>query len=214
MLGEAKRPLIYAGGGVIHSGGAQALRELATRAANSGRHHAHGARCVRHDAPDCRCTCSACMAPPLRTTQSTIAISCSRSARGSMIALPAIRRSSRRTPSTHRSDRYRRVGDQQGEAGAIGITSGSLPEALRALRAYGRRIGFNRDWSAWHMPLRRAQAQARDELRSRERADSAVSRHRRDQQADARAKPSSAPASGNIRCGRRSTSISANRVCG
>src|SRR5688572_4780659 len=29
MLGEAKRPLIYAGGGVVHSGGAPALRELA-----------------------------------------------------------------------------------------------------------------------------------------------------------------------------------------
>lgn len=27
---------------------------------------------------------------------------------------------------------------------------GLLPEALRALKAYGRRIGFKRDWSAWH----------------------------------------------------------------
>ncbi len=27
---------------------------------------------------------------------------------------------------------------------------GLLPEALRALRAYGRRIGFKSDWSAWH----------------------------------------------------------------
>jgi len=27
---------------------------------------------------------------------------------------------------------------------------GLMPEALRTLKAYGRRIGFNRDWSEWH----------------------------------------------------------------
>jgi acetolactate synthase-1/2/3 large subunit len=27
---------------------------------------------------------------------------------------------------------------------------GLLPEALRALKAYARRVGFKRDWSAWH----------------------------------------------------------------
>ena len=63
---------------------------------------------------------------------------------------------------------------------------GLLPEALRALRNYGRRIGFQPRLVARGASIAPKLKQTlRDELRSRERADPAVLRHRRDQQADA-----------------------------
>ena len=58
----------------------------------------------------------------------------------------------------HRADRHRRLRDQQGQAGAAGSHVGLLPEALRALLAYGRRSGFKRDWSAWHAHCAELQA--------------------------------------------------------
>ena len=50
MLGEAERPLIYAGGGVINGNAAAALTEFAQRLRHPGRHDAHGHRRLRHHA--------------------------------------------------------------------------------------------------------------------------------------------------------------------
>ena len=185
MLGEAKRPLIYAGGGVIHSGGAAALREFAIELRHSGRHDADGPRRVRHARIRCRCACSACTARRSRTTRSTIAISCSRSARASTIASPAIRRSSRRT--------RKRIAQIDIDASEINKVkpvqlASRRPAAGSAARAAGVRPAQRLQARLVRLAraLRRTATRARDELRSRQHADPAVSRHRRDQQADAR----------------------------
>ena len=72
MLKESKRPLIYAGGGVINGNASEELRTFAdnfqipvvTTLMGLG----SSTRRIRS-----RCTCSACMARPTRTTQSTTA---------------------------------------------------------------------------------------------------------------------------------------------
>ena len=46
LIGEAQRPVIYAGGGILKARAAEALRELAELTGIPGRHHADGARRV------------------------------------------------------------------------------------------------------------------------------------------------------------------------
>ncbi len=48
LLGKSQRPLIYAGGGVVHAGASPELREFAGDARHSRGHHADGHRCGRY----------------------------------------------------------------------------------------------------------------------------------------------------------------------
>ena len=50
MLGESKRPLIYAGGGVINGNASDVAARARERVQDSRDHHADGPRRVRHDA--------------------------------------------------------------------------------------------------------------------------------------------------------------------
>jgi acetolactate synthase-1/2/3 large subunit len=148
MLGEAKRPLIYAGGGVIHSGGAQALRELAneypipvvttlmglgavdtTQPLSMRMLGMHGAAFANYAVEDC----------------------------DFLFALGA-RFDDRVAGNPAKfAPNAKRIAHIDIDASEINKVKpvhwhyvGLLPEALRALRAYGRRIEFKRDWSAWH----------------------------------------------------------------
>ena len=136
---KSKRPLIYAGGGVINGERGRCAARVRRSVRHSGGHDADGHRRVRHHASALRCACSACTARRSPTTRSTIAISCSRSARASTIAWRACRRSSRANAKRIAHIDIDRVRDQQGQARAAGATSGCCAEALRALRAYGKR---------------------------------------------------------------------------
>ena len=147
MLSEAKRPLIYAGGGVIHSGGAQALRELATEynipvvttlmglgacdtthALSMRMLGMHGAAFANYAVDDC----------------------------DFLITLGA-RFDDRVAGNPPKfAPHARRIAQVDIDASEINKVKpvhwhhvGMLPEALRTLRAYGRRCGFTADWSAW-----------------------------------------------------------------
>jgi acetolactate synthase-1/2/3 large subunit len=148
MLGAAQRPLIYAGGGVIHSNGSAALRELAleygipvvttlmglgtfdtTHALAMRMLGMHGAAFANYAVDDC----------------------------DFLIALGA-RFDDRVAGNPPRfAPRARHIVQIDIDASEINKVKpvswhhvGLLPEALRALTAYGRRIGFKADWSAWH----------------------------------------------------------------
>ena len=148
MLGDAKRPLIYAGGGTIHSNAAQQLQELAEEwqipvvstlmglGAFDTRHPLsmhmlgmHGTAFANYAVDDC----------------------------DFLFALGA-RFDDRVAGNPPKfAPNARRIAQIDIDASEINKVKpvhwhhvGLLPEALRALRAYGRRIGFKRDWSAWH----------------------------------------------------------------
>ena len=96
-----------------------------------------------------------------------------------------------------------------------GATSGSLPEALRALSAHGRReqlpARLQRPGTRSSRSCKRVHAMNYD------RASPLIQpllRDRGDQPPHARRGDHHAPASASTRCGRRSTSISATRGCG
>ena len=75
MLAESKRPLIYAGGGVINGNAAHALRAFAGDFEHPRGDDADGHRRDWTRRTRCPCTCSACTAPRAPTTPSRIAIS-------------------------------------------------------------------------------------------------------------------------------------------
>jgi acetolactate synthase-1/2/3 large subunit len=147
MLGEAQRPLIYAGGGVIHSGAATALRELATEfnipvvttlmglGAIDTTHPLsmrmlgmHGAAFANYAVDDC----------------------------DFLITLGA-RFDDRVAGNPPKfAPNARRIAQIDIDASEVNKVKpvqwhhvGMLPEALRTLLAYGRRGSFKRDWSAW-----------------------------------------------------------------
>jgi acetolactate synthase I/II/III large subunit len=147
MLSEATRPLIYAGGGVIHSDGAQALADLAleykipvvttlmglgafdtTQPLSMSMLGMHGAAFANYAVDDC----------------------------DFLIALGA-RFDDRVAGNPPKfAPNAKRIAQIDIDASEIQKVKpvhwhhvGLLPEALRTLRAYGRRCGFTADWSAW-----------------------------------------------------------------
>jgi acetolactate synthase I/II/III large subunit len=146
-LGEARRPLIYAGGGVIYSGGSAALRELVAEyripvvttlmglGAVDTTHELsmrmlgmHGAAFANYAVEDC----------------------------DFLIAL-GVRFDDRVAGNPPRfAPNAKVVAHIDIDASEINKVKpvqwshvGLLPEALRALQAYGRRIDFKGDWAAW-----------------------------------------------------------------
>lgn len=147
MLGEAKRPLIYAGGGVIQSGGSAALRELAieynipvvTTLMGLGAFDTthplamrmlgmHGAAFANYAVDDC----------------------------DFLIALGARfddRVAGNPPKFAPNAKRIAQIDIDASEVNKVKPVQwhhvGTLPEALRTLLAYGRRASFKRDWSQW-----------------------------------------------------------------
>jgi acetolactate synthase-1/2/3 large subunit len=147
MLGEAKRPLIYAGGGVIQSGASTALRELAiefnipvvttlmglgafdtTHPLSMRMLGMHGAAFANYAVDDC----------------------------DFLIALGA-RFDDRVAGNPSKfAPNARRIAQIDIDASEVNKVKpvdwhhvGMLPEGLRTLLAYGRRASFKRDWSEW-----------------------------------------------------------------
>jgi acetolactate synthase-1/2/3 large subunit len=147
MLGEAKRPLIYAGGGVINSGGATALRELAleynipvvttlmglgafdtTHPLSMSMLGMHGAAFANYAVDDC----------------------------DFLIALGARfddRVAGNPPKFAPNAKRIAQIDIDASEVNKVKQVHwhhvGTLPEALRALLAYGHRSSFKRDGSEW-----------------------------------------------------------------
>jgi len=148
LLGEAKRPLIYVGGGVVQSNASQALRELALElqipvvstlmglGAFDTMHPLsmhmlgmHGTAFANYSVEDC----DFLLALGARFDDRVAGNPAKFAPQAKCIAQIDIDVSEiNKVKSVH----WRHVG--------------LLPEALRALRSHGRRIGFSRDWSAWH----------------------------------------------------------------
>ena len=147
MLGEAKRPLIYAGGGVIQSGGSAALRELAlefnipvvttlmglgafdtTHPLSMRMLGMHGAAFANYAVDDCDflITLGARFDDRVAGNPLKFAPNAKRIAQVDIDASEV-----NKVKSVH----WHHVG--------------MLPEALRTLLAYGRRANFKRDWSEW-----------------------------------------------------------------
>jgi acetolactate synthase-1/2/3 large subunit len=147
-LGEAKRPLLYAGGGVIHSGAAQAVRELAAELALPAVTTLMGLGAVDTTEP-----MSMHMLGMHGTAYANYAVEdCD-----FLIALGA-RFDDRVAGNPPKfAPRAKFIAQFDIDASEINKVKpvhwhhvGLLPEALRTLKAYARRIGFKRDWSEWH----------------------------------------------------------------
>jgi len=148
LLGEARRPLIYVGGGVVNSNASQALRELALElqipvvstlmglGAFDTMHPLsmhmlgmHGTAFANYAVEDC----------------------------DFLLALGA-RFDDRVAGNPSRfAPNARCIAQIDIDASEINKVKpvqwhhvGQLPEALRTLRSYGQRSGFKRDWSEWH----------------------------------------------------------------
>ncbi|MFO7303962.1 MAG: biosynthetic-type acetolactate synthase large subunit [Gammaproteobacteria bacterium] len=147
MLGQSKRPLIYAGGGVIHSGASQALREFAieyqipvvttlmgvgsfdtTHPLSMRMLGMHGAAFANYSVEDCDL----------------------------LIALGARfddRVAGNPAKFAPNAKHIAHIDIDISEINKVKAVSwyhaGLLPEALRALLAYGRRVGFRSDWNEW-----------------------------------------------------------------
>jgi len=148
LLGEARRPLLYVGGGVVNSNASQALRELVLElqipvvstlmglGAFDTMHPLsmhmlgmHGTAFANYAIQDC----------------------------DFLFALGA-RFDDRVAGNPARfAPNARRIAQIDIDASEINKVKpvqwhhvGLLPEALRTLRSYGQRIGFKRDWSDWH----------------------------------------------------------------
>ncbi len=148
MLGKAKRPLIYAGGGVIHSGASQAMRDFAlefqipvvttlmglgsfdtTQSLAMRMLGMHGAAFANYAVDDC----------------------------DFLIALGARfddRVAGNPAKFAPRAKHVVQIDIDISEINKVKAVSwhhtGLLPEALRELRAYGRRVSFKGNWSEWH----------------------------------------------------------------
>lgn len=157
MLGESQRPLIYAGGGVVRSDGAAALRDFATEfgvpvvmtlmglGAFDTTHPLsmsmlgmHGAAFANYAVDDCDFLF----------------------ALGSRFDDRVAGNPPKFAPNARC---IAQIDIDASEINKVKPVSwshvGLLPEALRVLLAYGRRSGFKRNWSAWHghcTELRRA----------------------------------------------------------
>jgi acetolactate synthase-1/2/3 large subunit len=147
-LGESQRPLIYAGGGVINSQGAQALRELSdelkipvvTTLMGLGAVDTTGPLAMRmlgmHGAAFANYTVDDC----------------------DFLFTLGARFDDRVAGNPAKfAPNARCIAQIDIDASEINKVKpvqwhhvGLLPEALRALRNYARRVGFRRDWSAWH----------------------------------------------------------------
>lgn len=148
MLGEAKRPLIYAGGGVIHSDGAQALREFALECQIPVVSTLMGL-----GAFDTMHPLSMHMLGMHGTAYANYAVDdCD-----FLFALGA-RFDDRVAGNPQKfAPNAQRIAQIDIDASEINKVKpvhwhhvGLLPEALRALKNYARRVDFRRDWSAWH----------------------------------------------------------------
>src|SRR5688500_15624739 len=146
-LGGSQRPLFYVGGGAIHSGGSQALRELAlelqipvvstlmglgafdtTHPTSMHMLGMHGTAFANYAVDDC----------------------------DFVIALGARfddRVAGNPAKFAPRAKHIAQIDIDASEINKVKAVDwhhvGLLPEALRALKAYARRISFKRDWSAW-----------------------------------------------------------------
>jgi acetolactate synthase-1/2/3 large subunit len=151
MLGEAKRPLIYAGGGVINANAADALAELSqafgipvvttlmgigafdtTHPLSMRMLGMHGAAFANYAVDDC----DFLIAIGSRFDDRVAGVPAKFARNAKKIAHLDIDRAE--------VNKVKRV--QWSHVG-------QLPEALRALTAYGKREGFKRDYSAWHNEL-------------------------------------------------------------
>jgi acetolactate synthase I/II/III large subunit len=147
MLSEAQRPLIYAGGGVVRSDGAAALREFAqeyripvvttlmglgafdtTHPLSMSMLGMHGAAFANYAVDDC---------------DFLLAL-------GSRFDDRVAANPPKFAPNARR---IAQIDIDASEINKVKPVSwhhvGLLPEALSTLHAYGRRIGFQRDWSTW-----------------------------------------------------------------
>ena len=215
MLGEAQRPLIYAGGGVINGDAARrAARVRATRSASRSSTTLMGIGAFD-------------TTQPLSHAHARHARRGVRELRGRRLRFPdrarralrrprrgQCRRSSRRARSASRTSTSTRPRSTRSSA-CSGATSGLLARgAARAAPRTASARASSATRSQWHAHLAELKQTLRDELRPRQRADPAVLRDRGDQPASRRARRSSRPASASTRCGPRSTSTSASRACG
>src|SRR5690606_10782245 len=147
MLAKSKRPLIYAGGGVIHSNATQALRELAleyeipvvttlmglgafdtTHPLSMRMLGMHGAAFANYAVDDC---------------DFLIALGArfdDRVAGNPAKFAPNAKHIAQIDIDTSEINKVKTVGWYH---------AGLLPDALRELRAFGRRISFQADWTAW-----------------------------------------------------------------
>jgi acetolactate synthase-1/2/3 large subunit len=151
MLGEAKRPLIYAGGGVINSNAAEALCELSTafgipvtttlmgigafdttHALSMRMLGMHGAAFANYAVDDC---------------DFLIAVGSRFDDR--VAGVPA--------KFARNARRIAHLDIDRAEVNKVKRVQwsfiGSLPEALRTLTGYGKHEKFQRDYSAWHAEL-------------------------------------------------------------
>ena len=151
MLGEARRPLIYAGGGVINAGAAEALSEFAhafeipvvTTLMGIGAFDTtqplamrmlgmHGAAFANYAVDDC----DFLIAVGSRFDDRVAGVPAQFAKNAKRIAHLDIDRSE-----------INKVKSVQWSH------TGLLPEALRALTAHGQKAGFKRDYAAWHAQL-------------------------------------------------------------
>jgi len=151
MLGECERPLIYAGGGVIHAEGSAALRKFAADlgipavttlmgiGAVDTKHPLsmsmlgmHGAAFANYAVDDC---------------DFLIALGARFDDR--VAGVPARFASNARYIAHIDADASEINKVKRVQWSHVGL----LPEALAALGAHARRAGFKRDWSAWHKHL-------------------------------------------------------------
>ena len=148
LLGAAKRPLIYAGGGAIHSGSSPQLQELVDEWQIPVVSTLMGL-----GAFDTRKTLSMHMLGMHGTAFANYAVDdCD-----FLFALGA-RFDDRVAGNPPRfAPNAKTIAQIDIDASEINKVKpvhwhhvGTMPEALRALRAYGRRSGFKRDWSQWH----------------------------------------------------------------
>jgi acetolactate synthase I/II/III large subunit len=148
MLGEARRPLIYAGGGVIASSSAVALRELiaeyripvvttlmglgavdTTQQLSMRMIGMHGAAFANYAVEDC----DFLLALGARFDD--------RVAGNPLRFAPNARHIAQIDIDASEINKVKQV-----QWSHVGL----MPEALHALHDHGRRSGFSRDWSAWH----------------------------------------------------------------
>jgi acetolactate synthase I/II/III large subunit len=147
LLGRATRPLIYAGGGVVHSGAAQALKEFVsdfnipivstlmglgafdtTERLSMGMLGMHGAAFANYAVEDC-----------------DFLITLGARFDDRVAGNPA-----KFAPKARAIVQLDIDASEINKVKAVQWSHvGMLPEALRALRAFGRRTAFRRDWQSW-----------------------------------------------------------------
>ena len=211
-LGAAKRPLIYAGGGVINGNAAHALRDFSkefqvpvvttlmgigavdtTHPMSMRMLGMHGAAFANYAVDDCDCL----LALGARFDDRVAGNPAKFAGGAKFIAHFDI--------DASEINKVKRV-----DWSHVGL----MPDALLSLLDYGRREGFKRDWSEWHRHCEELRSKYAMNYDRDSAADPALLRDRGNQSPDARRGHHHAPAWASTRCGRRSTSISAARGSG